>query len=78
MHGSLRKPPAFRPDIFILSLRPTAKLLQLIDFPLPTLRSARTISGEIKMDWLFLSLIAAFFGVSVLLVAGCELLRRPS
>lgn len=30
------------------------------------------------MDLLFLSLIAAFFGLSILLVAGCEILRRPS
>ena len=30
------------------------------------------------MDWLYLSLIAVFFGLSVLLVFGIEKLRRPS
>jgi hypothetical protein len=70
--------PAYLPDIFILSLRRSAQLLRLIDLSLSTLRSATTLSGEIKMDMLFLSTIAAFFGLSVLLVAGCELLRRPS
>jgi hypothetical protein len=30
------------------------------------------------MDWLYLLLIAVFFGLSVLLVYGIEKLRRPS
>ncbi len=30
------------------------------------------------MDWLYLLLIAAFFGLSVLLVFGIEKLGRPS
>ncbi len=30
------------------------------------------------MDWLYLLLIAAFFGLSVLLVVGIEKLGRPS
>jgi hypothetical protein len=30
------------------------------------------------MDWLYLSLILAFFGLSALLVFGIEKLRRPS
>jgi hypothetical protein len=30
------------------------------------------------MDWLYLLLIVAFFGLSVLLVSGIEKLRRPS
>jgi len=30
------------------------------------------------MDWLYLLLIAAFFGLSVLLIRGIEKLRRPS
>ena len=30
------------------------------------------------MDWLYLLLIAAFFGLSVLLVRGIEKLGRPS
>jgi hypothetical protein len=30
------------------------------------------------MDWLYLLLIAAFFGLSVLLVYGIEKLGRPS
>lgn len=30
------------------------------------------------MDLLYVALIAALFGLSVLLVIGCEKLRRPS
>jgi hypothetical protein len=30
------------------------------------------------MDWLYLLLIAVFFGLSALLVYGIEKLRRPS
>lgn len=30
------------------------------------------------MDLLFIALILAFFGLSILLVNGCEKLRRPS
>lgn len=30
------------------------------------------------MDWLYLLLILAFFGLSVLLIYGIEKLRRPS
>jgi hypothetical protein len=30
------------------------------------------------MDWLYLLLIAAFFGLSVLLIRGIEKLGRPS
>jgi hypothetical protein len=30
------------------------------------------------MDLLYLALIVAFFGLSVLLINGCEKLRRPS
>ena len=30
------------------------------------------------MDWLYLLLIAAFFGLSVLLIYGIERLGRPS
>jgi hypothetical protein len=30
------------------------------------------------MDWLYLALILAFFGLSVLLVRGIEKLGRPS
>jgi len=30
------------------------------------------------MDWFYLLLIAAFFGLSVLLIHGIEKLRRPS
>lgn len=33
---------------------------------------------EWNMDWLYLLLIAAFFGLSVLLVYGIEKLGRPS
>lgn len=30
------------------------------------------------MDLFYLALVVAFFGLSVLLVVGCEKLRRPS
>lgn len=30
------------------------------------------------MDWFYLILIAAFFGLSVLLIVGIEILGRPS
>jgi hypothetical protein len=35
-------------------------------------------TGVNEMDWLYLLLIAAFFGLSVLLVYGIEKMGRPS
>jgi hypothetical protein len=60
------------------SLHPPTELLRHIDSTPTMLRRAKTLLGEIKMDLQFLSLIVACFALTVLLVYGCEKLRRPS
>jgi hypothetical protein len=64
--------------IFTTFIYPRDLSIHRFDARVPTIHSAfLSFQGE-KMDWLYLLLILAFFGLSVLLTYGIEKLGRPS